>query len=161
MTWVYKKKRDGTQKARLCVYVRPGLLAGSRCGLRPGLERHSPRVFAAHALLPRHQVEAPDATLGFRRRLPPGRAPRRRGCLLLHALRLRGGPRLLQPLRCQHGAAHRAADLRHGAQAGRRWQRTIFPYPLRQGFTVSPIPTPGCSSDARLSRPRMARARRP
>jgi hypothetical protein len=28
------------------------------------------------------------------------------------------------------------------AQAGRRWQRTIFPYLLRAGFKVAPSPTP-------------------
>ena len=47
------------------------------------------------------------------------------------------------------------------AQVSRRWQRTIFPYLLRQGFSPSPSPTRACLSGGKPSRRLTARARRP
>jgi hypothetical protein len=133
MTWVYKKKRDGTQKARLCVQgcsqvhgvdydqVWSGTLRASSLRMLTSLAAKEKLFmrswdFVAAYLqgeLLENEVVYCSMPTGYESGFDPS-APTGKETVL----------RVEKPI---YGMA----------QAGRRWQRTIFPYILRHGFKAT------------------------
>ena len=135
MTWVYKTKFDGTRNARPC--VQPGLLAGPRRRLPPGVERHSSRIVPTATRLDGRQGEAQHV------RRWDFVAAYLQGDLLDDEVVYCTMPSGFEDGLDASAPTNKETVLRiekpiYGmAQAGRRWQRTIFPYLIREGFVAT------------------------
>jgi hypothetical protein len=133
MTWVYKRKRDGKQKARLCVQgssqvhgidfdqVWSGTLRASSLRTLSSIAAKENLTmrrwdFVA-AFLQGELLEEEDVYCS----MPPGYATG------LDPSNPTGNGVVLKVNKPIYGMA----------QAGRRWQRTLFPYLVRHGFTAT------------------------
>ena len=132
MVWVYKVKRNGTLKSRLCVQgcsQIPGIdYDQTYCAaMRPGSMRLLAALAAEHQLR-MHRWDFKAAYL--------------QGDLLEGEVIYCHPP----PGYREHGRSHTGADgeeqvlcvqrpIYGMAQAGRRWQRSLFPWLIEQGFT--------------------------
>lgn len=135
MTWAYKTKKDGTLKARLCV---------QGCSQIPVVDFDQTHCATLRPTSLR-SLASGSAHLGIRMRRWDFSSAYLQGSLLdgevIHCSPPPGYEWLDEDGHCRRGKDGRPRVLRvekpiYGmAQAGRRWQRSLFPWLLEQGLT--------------------------